>query len=534
MNEPVKNVVILGGGTSGWMSACFIQRVLSNLQVPDASVTLVESQDIGIIGVGEATLNDLKRTLQFIGIDEREFMTSTNATFKNGIKFVNWRADPAKVGRHHFYHPFEDTPTVQGMWLLDIWACMRAEHDFDMDYGYLTGPSAFISDHLRAPKTAESKPYEGLFNYAYHLDTVLFGRYLRQVALGRGVKRIVDNVVGVESNERGFITALKTLEHGDIRGDLFIDCSGFGGLLINKHYGVEFHPFGDSLFNDRAVALRVPYKTADEPINPFTTATAASNGWIWDIPLSDQRVAIGEHQQWSDDSDHGRRGTGYVYSSQFTSDEAAERELRDYVGPQAEGINARLLKMRIGHNRKLWVKNCVAIGLSGGFIEPLESTGIALITQGLEQLWAHFPTRDCPEPLADSYNGAMTRLYEHIREFIVLHYCTTDREDTEFWRANKHNPNIPARLKSQLETWRYRAPTAFDNTSGFGFFHYTSFHYILAGMRHVPQPNDYVRNRLSPNLVQHIRQRIAEVHAQVLAASIDHREFLRKQYAKTR
>ena len=134
----------------------------------------------------------------------------------------------------------------------------------------------------------------------------------------------------------------------------------------------------------------------------------------------------------------------------------------------------------------MWVKNCVAIGLSGGFIEPLESTGIALITQGLELLWAHFPTRDCPEALADSYNGAMARLYEHIREFIVLHYCTTEREDTDFWRANKHNPNIPARLKSLLETWRYRAPTAFDNTSGFGFFHYTSFHYILAGMRHVP------------------------------------------------
>jgi tryptophan halogenase len=368
-----------------------------------------------------------------------------------------------------------------------------------------------------------------MINYAYHMDTVLFGRYLRQVARERGVRRIVDNVVGVETNEHGYLTALKTAEHGDVAGDLFIDCSGFRGLLINKHFGSEFVSFGASLFNDRAVALRVPYASADATINPFTTSTAVSSGWIWDIPLSDQKVALGG-QQWSDDSAHGRRGVGYVYSSQFTSDAEAERELREYVGPQAEGVNARLLKMRIGHNRKLWVKNCIAVGLAGGFIEPLESTGIALITQGLNLLLSHFPTRDCPDALADSYNGAMTRLYEHIREFIVLHYCISRRDDTEYWRANRHNPHIPERLKSQLETWRYRAPTAFDNLSGFDFFHHTSYHYILAGQRYVPEPTAYVRNRLSPQLIAHIRRRIEEVHAAARAASIDHVEFLRKQY----
>ncbi len=364
------------------------------------------------------------------------------------------------------------------------------------------------------------------------MDTVLFGRYLRQIALARGVKRIVDTVVGVAGDERGFITALKTKEHGDIAGDLFIDCSGFGGLLINKHFGTEFRSFGDSLFNDRAVAIRVPYKSADAPINPFTSATAMGNGWIWDIPLSDQATVIGATQVWSDDSAHGRRGVGYVYSSQFVSDEAAERELRTYIGPEAEGRDARMLKMRIGHNRKFWVKNCVAIGLAGGFIEPLESTGIGLISQGLQLLWAHFPTRDCPTPLADSYNSAMTRMYEHVRDFIVLHYCTSAREDTEFWRANRHNPNIPARLQSLLETWRHRAPHAFDNLSGFDFFHPTSFHYILAGMGHLPPPSPYVRNRLSKGLAAHVRKRIEEVHVAALAASIDHAQLLRKQYAR--
>jgi tryptophan 7-halogenase len=530
VSEAVKKVVVLGGGTSGWMSACYLERILASLNVPDASVTLVESEDIGIIGVGEATLNDLKQTLQFIGIDERAFMINTHATFKNGIKFVNWRDDPAKLGQHHYYHPFEDTPTIRGMWLLDIWACLQAGHAFDLDYAYLTGPSAYISDRMRAPKTPESTPYQGLFNYAYHIDAVLFGRYLRQVATSRGVRRVVDEVIGVESNERGLITALKTREHGDIVGDLFIDCSGFGGLLINKHYGTPFRGFGDSLFNDRAVALRVPYETLNESINPFTTATAASNGWIWDIPLSDQGVTLEGHQQWSDDSAHGRRGVGYVYSSRFLADDEAERELRKYVGARAEGVDARSLKMRIGHNRKFWEKNCVAIGLAGGFIEPLESTGIALVTQGLELLRIHFPTRDFPEPLADSYNAAMTRLYEHIREFIVLHYCTTRRDDTEFWRANKHNPNIPDRLRSQLEQWRYRAPDVFDNNSGFDFFHHTSFHFILAGMRHLPLPSDYVRRRLSNDLIDHIRRRISEVHAGALAASVDHVEFLRNQY----
>jgi tryptophan halogenase len=527
MNEPVKNVVVLGGGTSGWMSACVIQRTLSDLGVADASVTLIESQDIGIVGVGEATLNDLKRALQFLGIDERSFMASTNATFKNGIKFVNWRDDPAKIGSHHFYHPFEETPTIDGMWLFDIFAVLRADHDFDVDYGYLTGPSAFISDKQRSPKTADSKPYEGLFNYAYHLDTVLFGQYLRQLGLARGVRRIVDNVVSVRNDERGFITALETREHGAVAGDFFIDCSGFGGLLINKHYGVEFHGFGDSLLNDRAVALRVPYLTANDRVNPFTMATAASNGWIWDIPLSAQQVALGEHQQWSDDSAHGRRGVGYVYSSNFISDEAAERELRAYVGAQAAGVTARPLKMRIGHNRRLWVKNCVAVGLAGGFIEPLESTGIALVSQGLELLRVHFPTRDFAEPLADSYNDAMASLYEHIRDFVVVHYCTTQREDTEYWRANKHNPNVPPRLAAQLERWRYRAPAIFDNKSGFNFFHPTSFHYILAGMHRFTEPTDYVRNRLPSERVAFMRRRIRDVHANALAASIDHVEYLK-------
>jgi tryptophan halogenase len=530
MNGPVKKVVVLGGGTSGWLSACVIQRILAGLEVHDAKVTLIESKDIGIIGVGEATLNDLKRTLRFLDIDERAFMISTHATFKNGIKFVNWRDDPAKVGEHHFYHPFEETPTIAGMWLLDVWSCLRAEQGFDVDYGYLTGASAFISERQRAPKTAESRPYEGLFNYAYHLDTVLFGRYLRQVALGRGVERIVDNVVGVTNDETGAITALKTAEHGDIAGDFFIDCSGFVGLLINRHFGTEFEGFGDSLLNDRAIALRVPYAGPREPISPYTKATAATNGWIWDIPLSDEHVAIDEQQTWSDDSAHGRRGVGYVYSSRFISDDAAEQELRGYAGAQAQGVAARALKMRIGHNRKFWVKNCVAIGLAGGFIEPLESTGIALVCQGLELLRVHFPTRAFPAPLADSYNDAMTRIYEHVRDFIVVHYCTTRREDTEYWRANKHNPNIPARLQAHLEQWRYRAPDAFDNAGGFDFFHHTSYHYILAGMHRAPEPNDYVRNRLPASRIEHIRRRIGEVHASALAASIDHLEYLRAQH----
>jgi len=526
----VKKVVVMGGGTSGWMSACYIERLLARMHVADASVTLVESEDIGIIGVGEATLNDLKRTLRFLEIDEREFMIRTHATFKNGIKFVNWREDPAQAGRHHYYHPFEAVPQIDGVFLVDIWACLAADNEIDLDYCYLTGPSAFISDRLRAPKTAESKPYEGLLDYAYHCDTVLFGRYLREVGLSRGVKRIVDNVIGVQSDERGFITALDTQQHGAIAGDLFIDCSGFGGYLINKHYGTEFQSFNDSLFNDRAVALRVPYRTADGPINPFTTATAMSSGWIWDIPLSDQQVALGDRQRWSDDSAHGRRGVGYVYSSQFISDEAAELELRGYVGEQAEGINARFLKMRIGRNRKFWVKNCVAIGLAGGFIEPLESTGIALISQGLGLLAAHFPARDFAEGLADSYNGAMLRLYDHIREFIVLHYCTTQREDTDYWRMNKRNPHVPPRLQALLEQWRHRSPDTFDNLSGFDFFHHTSFQYILAGMGRHAAPSDYVRNRLPRSLIAHIRRRIAEVHAGALAASIDHVEYLRRQY----
>ena len=461
---------MVGGGSAGWMSATYLDRVLNRGPTKQVQISLVESADIGIIGVGEATLPTLRRFLSFIDVDEREFMRGTNASFKNAIKHVNWRLDPS-VQPTHYYHPFGSVHMSHGLPIIYYWlARRRAGHP--EDYAYTCGVGASLSDEGRSPKQYDSKSYEGLIPYAYHLDAVLLGRFLREVAVTRGVRHVTDNVVDVLRDEEGFIAAVRTESHGDLAGDLFIDCTGFRGLLINQTLEVPFVSYSDVLFCDRAVALQVPFAPEQKDFNSFTTSTAMSGGWIWEIHLQE------------------RRGTGYVYSSQHISSDAAEAELREYLGASAEGRDARHLKMRVGRNSRLWEKNCVAVGLSGGFIEPLESTGIFLIEAGLEELVRYFPRRDFAPPLTARYNDVMGKLFDEVRDFIVLHYRLTRREDTAFWRENKYNAAISDELARNIELWRYRAPADRDLSSPLKLYGAPAYLHIVAGLDWLPDPEN--------------------------------------------
>ncbi len=506
MSNRIEQIVVLGGGTAGWMSAAFLQRLLNTDPRQKVAVTLVESEDIGILGVGEATLPPLKQILQTLGLEEAAFLAACDATFKMAIKFQDWLRPRGDGAAHSYWHPFADPPTVNGFSLANHWLEQRHRGQAE-ELAYLLSPLPALCDANLAPKEAGGPDYRGAVNYAYHLDAVKLGQYLREVAVGRGVRRIVDTVEQVGLDARGFVTHLATREHGDVKGDLFIDCSGFAGLIINKALGVPFVGYGDVLFCDRAVAMRVPYADRTATIPPYTKATALDAGWVWDIGLQ------------------ARRGTGYVYSSQFASADEAEAEIRRYAGPGSEKLDAKHLKMRVGRSARAWEKNCVAIGLSGGFLEPLESTGIHSIQAGLFLLLDLFPDRGFDPALAARYNRHMTALFEEFRDFIAMHYVLTRREDTPFWQANRRHERIPESLTALLDLWRQKVPGPNDLDSKFEIFRVSNWTHILAGMEHLPAKPPAVPGLFDPAHVTRIFAKIRADGAAMKRRLPDHRAY---------
>jgi tryptophan halogenase len=514
--ERIERIVIVGGGTAGWLSAAYLNRMLLGGPTGKPEICVVESADIGVIGVGEATIPTLRDTMAALGVDEAEFMRRTSATFKNAIKFKNWLDDPADRPDDYYYHSFGARPAVpneHALRMAQAWQRQRSAGGKTEPYAYMLGPMPALCDRGRSPKTSESKPYHGHVQYAYHLDAVRLGHFLRELAVERGVRHVVDNVVEVLGDEQGYVRGVRTEAHGVLEGDFFVDCTGFLGLIINQFFGVPFTGYGDSLYCDRAVALQVPWQGGENKINPYTTAAAMGSGWTWEIHLK------------------GRRGMGYVYGSQFISDDAAEAELRRHIGPESEGLEARRLKLRVGRCNQFWTKNCVAIGLSSGFIEPLESTGIYLIEAAVQQLVEYFPDKAFPQPLIDRYNALMTDLYDNTRDFILLHYCLTRRQDTEFWKANKFHPAIPEPLKSNLEIWKFKMPSHLDVRSRVPLFGIRGYLHILAGMDYLPDAERLSIHRqegYGPNFVARVRARNNEVTEAALKTCPDHTEFLTK------
>ncbi|MQS39983.1 tryptophan halogenase family protein, partial [Streptomyces katsurahamanus] len=277
--------------------------------------------------------------------------------------------------------------------------------------------------------------------YAYHFEAHLLAKYLTRYATRRGVRHVVDHVLDVGLDDRGWVSHVRTAEHGSLEGDLFVDCTGFRALLLNKALGEPFVSYQDTLPNDSAVALQVPMDMDKDAIRPCTTATAQDAGWIWTIPLI------------------SRIGTGYVYARDYMEPEDAERTLREFVGPAAADVPANHMRMRIGRSRRSWVNNCVAIGLSSGFVEPLESTGIFFIHYAIEQLVKHYPAADWDSSLRDLYNSAVTNVMDGVREFLVLHYRGAKRQDNQYWRDTRTR-TVPDALAERLELWESKVPDA--------------------------------------------------------------------------
>jgi tryptophan 7-halogenase len=467
--QAIKHLLIVGGGTAGWLTAAFLARTLGAGPQQAVRITLVESSEFGTIGVGEGSFPSLRGTLAAIGIDEARFVQACSATFKQGIRFDHWLHAPGSVGASgepmpdHYFHPFsQPSQRPGGPELLPYWLLGAAGPG--VPFAAAATMQQRVVDAAHGPKRLSDGDFQGPLNYAYHFDAGRLASLLSEQGQALGVRRVVATVKQVQLAADGSIAAVHTECGQVLQADLYIDCSGFRAELIGRALGSPFRSARDVLFVDRAIAMQVPYARADAPIASATIATAQEAGWTWDIGL----------QQ--------RRGIGYVYSSRHSSDERAEQVLRRHIGAAADGLTPRRLTLEVGFRERQWVHNCVAVGLSGGFVEPLEASGIGLIEMAAYLIGYLFPANGDMAPVARQFNRLMQARYERIIDFVKLHYCLSQRHETPFWVDNTDVQGIPPSLRDQLAMWRCRPPHRLDFVSDVEMYPTSSWQYVLYGM----------------------------------------------------
>lgn len=514
----IKSIVILGGGTSGWMAACYLNRVLRSPEgEAPIAITVIESEEIGIIGVGEATVPTIKSILNTLGIPEWQFLHETDATFKHGILFRDWLESPGVPTTHgEFFHLFENPPAIEGYSLATHWTALCDRGATPRRFADAVSLQSALCHASKSPRSYTGAPYEAPVPYAYHLDAVRFGQFLRKIAVERGVRHVTDTVGQVKRGADGAIVSLVTRAHGEIAGDFFIDCSGFNSVLLGGALEEPFQDWGDYLLCDRAVACQLPHAEADGPLRSYTTASAKEAGWLWEIDL------------------FTRRGNGYVYSSRHTSAARAEDVLREHLGPLAEQAGTRQLRMQIGHRRNMWSKNCLALGLAAGFLEPLESTGIYLVEMALSLFIDHIGTGPASPYLADRFNRKMGLIYEELRDFIQLHYVTSNRDDSDFWRDYTNNVKVSDALAYRLDLWTFKLPSLTDLDEKNTLFGPSSYTYILAGMDRMPALGNHLSAYISPQASARALKAMEDFQQTAIAVAPDHREYVQKQRAVAR
>jgi tryptophan halogenase len=423
---PIRRIVIVGGGTAGWMAAAALARFVGG---SGRRIVLVESEAIGTVGVGEGTIPPILEFNHQLGLDEAEYLRATHATYKLGIEFVGWTEPDQR-----YFHQFgEIGRPLNGLSFHQVWLKHRKNPAVGPLAAYSMSAVAAASHRFAHSAKDPDDPLSQIA-YAFHFDAAAYGQYLRGFAEKLGAERIEGRIVDVEQDsETGFVTALKLDDDRRVRGDLFIDCSGFRSLLLGDKLGVEFEDWSHWLPCDRALA--VPSERT-EPLLPFTRATAHPAGWQWRIPL--------QH----------RTGNGQVYCSAHMSDEEAQRILLETLDSKPIA-DPRLLKFKAGRRAKSWEKNVVAIGLSAGFLEPLESTSIHLVQHAVQKLLALFPGRGISPVERDEFNRAMVNSYEPVRDFIILHYHAT-RRTGPFW-DHVRTMDVPDTLKHKFELFREHA-----------------------------------------------------------------------------
>lgn len=464
MIQPIRSVVIVGGGTAGWITAGTVAAKHHAYSEHGIKVTLIEAPDIKPIGVGEGTWPTMRNTLRAMGLSETEFIRECNVGFKQGAKFAKW-VDGSDDD--FYYHPLVLPAGFLEGNLAPYWLL----HGQGQSFSEAVCFQEALCEHSLAPKLVTTPEYEAVANYAYHLDAGRFSEFLKKHCLEKlGVTYISDRVTKVNSAENGDIASLSTEQNGDLEGDLFVDCTGFHSLLLGKHYKVPFVDRSDVLFVDRALAVHAPYLNENDDIVSHTVSTGQEAGWIWDIGLQT------------------RRGVGHVYSTRHTDRERAEEALMAYLEPTigrsvAHNLSVREIPITSGHRAHFWQNNCVAIGLSSGFLEPLEASALVLVELSAEMLAEQMPTcRQSMDIIAKRFNGTFRYRWDRIIDFLKLHYILTRRTDNTFWTDNQDPDTIPDSLKELMELWRYQHPWDHDFTNRREVFPAASYQYVLYGM----------------------------------------------------
>jgi tryptophan 7-halogenase len=508
-NDDVRHVVILGGGSAGWLTASLLACEHHAGQPGGLDVTLIESPNTPPIGVGEGTWPSMRDTLRRIGFSETTLVRECDASFKQGSLFNGWMRGAAPGSGDQYRHPFT---LPLGFGDVDLVAAWLQRHG-DRPFAEVVSAQPQVCKAGHGPKQVSTPEFAAVANYGYHFDAGKFGVRLREHAVGNlHVRHVSDDVDEVVTHDNGDIAALRTRHHGDIAGELFIDCSGLASVLVGKHFGVGVRSQKHLLFNDTAVALQVPYAHAETPVACETIATAQPCGWTWDIGLPE------------------RRGVGHVCSSAHLSHDDAVEQLLAYVrrtGGPAELPTPRRIAFDPGYRERFWHRNCVAVGLSAGFVEPLEASALALVEQSASMISAEMPANRAEMALAERrFNDAFTYRWERVVDFLKLHYVLSRREDSAYWREHREAASIPDRLADLLTLWRHRAPYRGDFNRAEEVFPAASYQFVLHGMGFVPEPSARLRHPGIAEAAEPYFRETAHLARRMLAALPQQRSLL--------
>ncbi|MDX1626989.1 MAG: tryptophan halogenase family protein [Wenzhouxiangellaceae bacterium] len=471
-DNAIRDVVVVGGGTAGWLTAGLVAaEQVGRDPETRVSVTLVESPQIATIGVGEGTWPTMRSTLERLGIPEALFLERCTAAFKQGTRFVGW-VDGSDGDT--YYHPFTAPAGYPSVDLASHWWRDRR----NLSFVDAVSPQGMVCDRRLAPKQAHTPQYAGVVNYGYHLDAGRFAELLTEHCTRElDVRHVQDRIIGVEADDGGDIAAVRTEASGAIRGDLFVDCSGMRSMLLAGHYGVGFVDRSGALFNDTALAIQVPYADENAPVASQTISTAQSAGWIWDIGLP------------------SRRGIGHVYSSRHCSDDEAHDALARYLestgAPPDPERSPRKISFKPGHREKFWHRNCVAVGMAAGFIEPLEASALVMVELSARMIAEEMPAeRGLMDIVARRFNERFGYRWDRIIDFLKLHYLLSRRDDSDYWAENRSPETVPDSLLELMALWRFRPPTPADLPRHDEIFSAASYQYVLYGMGFEPDRMD--------------------------------------------
>lgn len=489
MSKKLESILIIGGGTAGWLSAA----IIAARHGQDISITLVESPEIKTIGVGEGTWPTMKSTLKEIGVSETDFLRECDASFKQGAKFCGWRNGKPD---DFYYHPLMLPREFEEVDSASLWLNYGQADSFSNSMCF---QEALCEANI-APKSITMPEYTGAANYAYHLDAGKFSHFLKKHCVTKlNVKHRVGTIKKVSRNTYGDISSLTTEDNNHLSADLYIDCTGFKSLLLGQALNVPFIDKSDILFLDRALTVHAPYdpidktsrppSTLNHPIAPYTISTAQSSGWIWDIGLQ------------------SRRGVGHVYSSKHIDDRTAKSELAHYLNRDTDELEVNQIHIPCGHRDTFWKNNCVAIGLSAGFLEPLEASALVLIEMSAQFVRDQLPKHSSVMPIiAKRFNSTFKYRWDRIIDFLKLHYILSERQDSAFWKDHQLAHTIPASLQELLALWKYQSPWRYDFTQKDEIFPAASYQYVLYGMGF----KTFTANPASAQLDQQTYKRIAD------------------------